>query len=115
MLIGFFQVGEVWPVSAENNGWSTDSVWPDLQLDRPKTSLTGQVDWSQLLSFLTKEPNPHLCLTGGGCAHFNASRGLIQIIICGRTSQILPFGGSPFTLAMVIGFYSSWGLHGDVN
>ena len=65
-------------VSAENDGLSTDSVWPELQLERPKTSLIGQVDQSKLLSFLNKQPNPNLYFTGGGHGHFKASRGLID-------------------------------------
>jgi len=31
---------------AQNNGQSTDNVWPEWSLDQPKTSPTSHVDWS---------------------------------------------------------------------
>ena len=44
----------------QNNSWSTDNVRPEWPLDRPKITLAGHVDRSRTLSFLNKEPNPHL-------------------------------------------------------
>lgn len=45
---------------AQNNSQSMDNVRPERQLDRPRTSLAGHVDQSQMLSFLNKLLIPHL-------------------------------------------------------
>ena len=43
----------------QNNSSSTDNVRPEWPLDRPKITLAGHVERSQL-PFLNKRPNPHL-------------------------------------------------------
>ena len=34
---------------AQNNGWSTDNVWPDWGFDRSNVLLAGHVDRTRLL------------------------------------------------------------------
>ena len=45
---------------AQNNSWSKDNIWPELQLALPKTSVTtGHIDWSRMHSRSWKNSQIH--------------------------------------------------------
>ena len=68
---------------AQNNGRSTDNFRPEWQRDWPKTSLAGHVDRSFILSFLNKQPNPHLSVLDF-CLFVK-----IQVEFCTKISELL--------------------------
>ena len=49
-----FSKGQCGLFRAQNNGQSTDNVWPEWGLDLLKPSLASHVDWSCTLSLLKK-------------------------------------------------------------